>query len=484
MLPQRELPPSSQFHPQNIEQIHLTSADVMAGRYAESTDIFSGPMSEAGLMRARIFVEGELLKEYSQKGLILPLKPEETAFIDSLTHNFDPEEAQKVKAEEKIADHDVVAVVNYMRGKFKEGGHPRLVENIHDGPTSEDIDNIALRLNVREARDRLIIPQIDKLIGNMMERIVETSDFAVIARTHGQPAGYTTFGRELAVFVERLQKQKEKFKDFQFEGKFSGIIGTFSGPRAAFPDRNLEWWINFSKEFIQSFGLTPIFQTSQNNPNDDLVEFLQIQQRINNILHGFDRDLWDFASRKLVRAKSLGAGSSTGAAKANPWRAEHSEAMTEMANGMIQVLVSQIEEYRLSRDLSDKTLMRFIGSIFAVAQNAYEYAEKQLNLIVPDKEKMERTIYEDLSPLSEALQLLLRNSGVPNAYEEVRKRTQGKEFTPGEWKSLIEQIITELGIADEALIKNLHDLSPTSFIIDATKLTEIAIEEIRASRNS
>lgn len=453
----------------------------MAGRYPKESAELSPHLSEFGLIRARIFVEAELLKAYADEGLIAPLESPEVAFLDSFSTDFSLDDGVRVKDLERKADHDVVAVVNFMKERLAADGFDKLVPLVHLGPTSEDIDNIAVTITQREARDKVVIPEMDRLTGSIIKLADDTKDSPIINISHGQPAGYDTFGRNMAVFAQRLVRQREKLAQFQFDGKFNGIIGTWSGQRAAFPEESIEWWMGFSQRFVESFGLRPLMLTTQNNPHDDLVEYLQTLQRFNNILHGFESDVWDYISRRMLKQKPSGAGSSTGAAKINPWRAEHAEAMEEVASGLISTMTSNLQEYRLARDLSDKTMMRFLGEVLAVSMNAWDYARRQIELVTPNTQKMEETISEDLSPLSEALQLVLRRAGYANAYEFIRSKTQGKEFSQEQWRELIAEVIQDLNISDEQVTQQLQALTPASFIEDARAITEIVLHQLGLS---
>ena len=473
----RELPPpQSEINPGSPTKNRLLAISPMEGRYGKDTEILAPFMSEWGLMRARVFVETELLKAYSEAKLIPALQTEETDFLNSLSADFDLIAGDRIKQIEKTSEHDVVAVVSFMKEELIRKGFGHLAESVHLGPTSEDIDNIAIRLNLLAARDAVMIPALNKTLSTLTAFATGAKDTPMIGRTHGQPAAVTTFGREMEIFAARLQRQRDKLQTFQFQGKMNGIIGTFSGFRAAFPEKSLEWWMQFSDEFVRSFGLEPLAITAQGNPNDDLAENLQIYQRINNILHGFESDIWDYISRKLIKQKPKGAGSSTGAAKVNPWRAEHAQAMEEMASGMMQTLIGNVQESRLDRDLSDKTLMRFLGEIMAITLNGWQYTTKQIELLEPVAENMRQTIFTDVAFLAEALQLRLRKAGVENAYDLIRKKTQGKEFAPEEWAVMVEEIIAELKLEDAEFISDLQLLSPQQFIGDAIALTQIGIE--------
>lgn len=445
-----------------VEQTSLMAISPLDGRYHKTGETLAPYLSEWGLIRARIFVESELLKEYAQQGLINPLTDQENAYLDSLSSDFSIEDGKKIKQLEKKADHDVVAVVNFMKEKLREGDLHHLVEFIHLGPTSEDIDNIALRLVLSAVRENIIIPSIQTLFEQLESFIEVTKDKRMIGRTHGQPAGVTTLGKEMLVFRNRLAEETDKVSSLKFTGKFNGIIGTFSGQRAAFYEKSLDWWKDFSKKFVESFGLRNIDYTSQGNPNDDIAEYLQIEQRINNILHGFSRDLWEYIKDRFLKQSVSGSGSSTGAAKVNPWRLEHAEAMLEMANGISETLVRNIQEYRLQRDLSDKTLLRFLGTVLGCGLNAREYIVKQLQLITPDDKVMEASINEDWAFLSEALQLILRSNGIENAYELVRSRTQGVKLDPIAWGLLIDRLLNELHIdeSNKELFLKLRMMSP------------------------
>lgn len=468
-------PKPPELQPATQAEFELLAIGPMDGRYRKDALPLIPWLSEWGLLRTRCFVEAEYVKALSSVGIIPALEEVEKEFLVSIATNFSIDDGLRVKELEKTTGHDVVAVINFIKEKLMgvEFGH--LAEFIHIGPTSEDIDNLAVRINVRNAIDTVLFPGMESVIGSISNLANDTKDAPMIARTHGQVAAADTFGRKMLVFVDRLQRQMEKVKRSQFDGKFNGIVGTWSGFRAAFPEMELEQWIAFSHEFIESFGFTPIDYTSQSNPNDDIADMLQTIQRFDNILHGFGSDIWDYISGGYLKQKPEpgSSGSSTGAAKVNPWRQEHAGAMLRLAPGLAGVLVDNIVEYRLERQITDKTLLRFLGEILSVNLNAWRYTTDGLALIQPNLKRMNQTIYQDVSYLSEALQLILRKHGVATGYEIVKRKTQGREFTPRKWASMIEKLIKELKLTDEDVIRQLRSLSPQPFIDDARKLTEI-----------
>ncbi|OGG18889.1 hypothetical protein A3D78_00015 [Candidatus Gottesmanbacteria bacterium RIFCSPHIGHO2_02_FULL_39_14] len=476
------LPPVVQPIPVRTMDEKLLAISPIDGRYADRSEKLRPYLSEWGLMRARIFVEGELFRIYAEEGLIDPLTQEETAYLDTALDKFDLASGAITKDFEKRSDHDVVAIVKFMQEDIKKHSLPRLLDYLHFGPTSEDIDNIAWRLMIDLARREYIIPTMTELNNKLISIADEAKDCLMIGRTHGQPAGVTTFGRELLVFASRLQDEIDKTANHQFTGKFNGIIGTYSGQRTAFPEKDVEWWLGFSQKFARRFGLDPELITTQGNPNDDLAEFLQIQVRTNNIIHGLAGDTWEYIKDKLLHQKITGSGSSTGAAKVNPWRVEHVQAMLEIANGMAYELIRNIQEYKLQRDLSDKTLMRFLPEITALQLNAIEYMTKQLELVTPNKDGMAATIDQDWSFLSEALQLTLRKGGIEKGYEVVRKKLQGRELPPPQWAIAIEELITELDLRNpehQELARKIRSISPAPFITDAIELTKLFILQLK-----
>jgi adenylosuccinate lyase len=382
-----------------------------------------------------------------------------------------------------------------MKEKMVGTPYERLTELIHLCPTSEDIDNIAKRVMFNIARDRILHPAQKKLVDTILTQAEKSSNAVMLGETHGQPAGVTTYGKEMLIFGIRLKDQLQKAREIKLKGKFNGLIGTYSGFQAAFRDKvSLETWVEFTKKFVGSFGLDPILTTTQGNPNDDLVEFLQSIQLFNEISHSLAQDVWSYIDQGELVQNARGAGSSTSAAKVNPWRGEHSETMFELANGQIDVYVRNLPETRRQRDLSDKTMMRFIGESLAICTNGWRYLGQQIGSTAPNREKMMEMILQDYSWLSEAVQLVLRESGVQGGYELIKQKMQGRTFSREQFAELIDRTIVEcfsvplredglhlneaeLSEEQLATITKLQSLSPQQFIDDALKLTQILLKE-------
>ncbi|EKD87383.1 MAG: hypothetical protein ACD_36C00109G0002 [uncultured bacterium] len=308
-----------------------------------------------------------------------------------------------------------------------------------------------------KARESVLIPSLEKLVGVFGELAKKYKSLVMLGRTHGQPAVPTTFGKEMINVAIRLHGQKNKLIHFQFQGKLNGAVGNFHSI-----DRIV------SDTFITTLGFLPHHFTTQVNPNDDVIEYLQIIERINNILHGFSQDMWRYISDEWVLQKPLGVGSSTMPQKINPIDFEHSEGATEIANGLIGVLVERLGESRLQRDLSDTPLFRFLGEIHAATIDALGRTTSGLGRIEPNKKVMQEMLEKNWAILAEPLQLLLKKSHKKDAYEKVKKLTQGKTFTRKSWEEMVYSIVGK------------HEpLTPSTYIGLSRELTEEGLRLIQ-----
>ena len=415
------------------------------GRYRSIGQELAPWFSEAGIIKTRIALELSYLTLLSRKKIIRPFTRIETSFIKK----FNPG-ASQIKEIEKRTHHDVQAAVVYLQTILSKSSLADISDFVHFGLTSEDINNITWRTSLMKARESVLIPSLEKLVGVFGELAKKYKSLVMLGRTHGQPAVPTTFGKEMINVAIRLHGQKNKLIHFQFQGKLNGAVGNFHSI-----DRIV------SDTFITTLGFLPHHFTTQVNPNDDVIEYLQIIERINNILHGFSQDMWRYISDEWVLQKPLGVGSSTMPQKINPIDFEHSEGATEIANGLIGVLVERLGESRLQRDLSDTPLFRFLGEIHAATIDALGRTTSGLGRIEPNKKVMQEMLEKNWAILAEPLQLLLKKSHKKDAYEKVKKLTQGKTFTRKSWEEMVHSILGK------------HEpLTPNTYIGKARELTE------------
>lgn len=449
------------------------------GRYEELGAELVPWFSEAGLIQARVIIETRYLLALSKEKIIRVFSVKEKELLKQYGH-LDDSSFKKIKDIEKSTNHDVQAVVVFLRQEFSKSSLADTSEFIHFGLTSEDINNLAWRLGLVGARNTKLIPSINELIKQFSILAEKYKTLPMLARTHGQPAIPTTFGKELINVGMRLCDQRRKFEAFEFQGKMNGAIGNFSALSQTYPDTD---WLSFSDKFIKELGFIPHHFTTQVNPNDDIVEYLQIIERINTILHGFAADMWRYISDDLVVQKTEGVGSSTMPQKINPIHFEHSEGVTEISNGLINVLVTRLAESRLQRDLSDTPLFRFLGEIHVTTLDAIRRISHSLTQIHPNVDGMHSMLWNNWVILAEPVQLILRKASVKNAYTIVKKYTQGKKFTHESWKATIELITRDCHLRDKTVLRQLNQLSPETYLGETVRLVELGLKELREDRH-
>jgi adenylosuccinate lyase len=448
---------------------HARAIGPYDGRYHDIGEVFSPWFSEFGLQHARLTVEIKYLQALSEGGITRPITDAEKNQLASLSAGFNLEGFARVKAIEAVTRHDVVAVVDYLQEKLQETTLADVSPFVHWCLTSEDVTNNAYRIGLKEAKEQVIVPAADSLIAAIADMAEKYKAQPMLSLTHGQPAVATTFGKEMINFALRLHEESKRLEAHQFKGKMTGAVGNLNAHQAARPDIN---WLAFSEKFIKNLGLEPISHTTQVNPNDDIVHYLQSLQAFNGIVHGLDVDLWLYISRGILHQQKGGVGSSTMPQKINPIDFEHSEGTLEIANALAGVLVSRLPESRMQRDLSDTPLFRQLGPIHAQVLDAWRRTAKGLGKVSPNAEKMREELRENWAILSEPLQLILRQAGIGDAYEVIRQKVQGGRFTEYEWAELIDRIIFDCKITDSEVQSKLRDLTPDSYTGDAEELVE------------
>ena len=417
----------------------LTAISPIDGRYREKTKSLSPYFSEYGLMRERVKIEIEYLIFLSSKKLIRKITPKETETLIIIYKNFELKNAVRIKEIEKNTRHDVKAVEYFLREAFEKSSVKDLVEFIHFGLTSEDLNNICIRTLLQSGGKEILIPSVNLLQKDLNQKSKSYKNTVMMGRTHGQNAIPTTLGKEISVFEERLDLQISKLEKFIFFGKFGGAIGNFNALNFVHPNIN---WPKVSKEFIKSLSLSYLAKSTQVNGNDDIVEYFQIIERINLIILGLDQDIWRYISDGwIIQAnKKDEVGSSTMPQKINPIDFENSEGNIALANGLIDVFVNKLPISRLQRDLSNSTVTRSFGSVFAYCLISYSSLQNGLSRISPNIEKITNYLNEDWSILSEAAQTLLRKEGSQNGYKLLAELTKGKAIKQKDWIKIVDKL--------------------------------------------
>ncbi|MFV0472480.1 MAG: adenylosuccinate lyase [Paludibacteraceae bacterium] len=439
----------------------LTAISPVDGRYKSKTQTYSQYFSEFALIKYRVQVEVEYfiaLCEYPLKSLEkIPhdvFKKLRTIYTD-----FTLEDALAVKQIEKVTNHDVKAVEYFLKERFDSLSLANYKEFIHFGLTSQDINNTAVPLSVKNALDDVYIPELDKVTGELLRMSKEWEKIAMLAKTHGQPASPTRLGKEIMVFVSRLQQQTELLMETPQTAKFGGATGNFNAHHAAYP--NIDWK-EFGDWFVsQRLGLEREGWTTQISNYDNLAALFDAMKRIDNILIDFCRDMWTYISMEYFKQKIKDGevGSSAMPHKVNPIDFENAEGNLGMANAVLEFLSSKLPISRLQRDLTDSTVLRNVGVPFAHTLIATQSILKGLEKLLLNKEAIARDLEKNWAVVAEAIQTILRRESYPQPYEALKKLTRKNEEITA---TSIASFIDELEV-DESVKKELRDITPKNY---------------------
>ena len=420
-------------------------------------------------MRHRVMVEVEyLLALVEHKSFQKTRTLSKKAFnsLKGLYVEFSSTHFKEIKKIEKKTNHDVNAVVVFVSEKLKKIGRDDLVPFVHFGLTSEDVNNISYSLMTRGAVDNVMIPSAKGVLKELKTLSKKTKSLSLLSLTHGQPATTTTLGKELAVFVSRVEREIALIKKMKLLAKLSGATGSYAAHKVAFPDLN---WPLFSKRFIKKLGLEQSPISTQIEPGDSLAELLHSFVRINNIFSDFSLDMWLYISRNIFVQKNIvgEVGSSTMPHKINPIFFENAEGNLDIANNNFSFLVSRITRSRLQRDLSVSTVFRNIGVGFAHSLISYKNLIKGVLRVSPNRAQMKKELDENWSILAEAVQTVLRKSGDASAYDKIKKLTRGKPLT----KESYLQLVNSLDVAEKDRVA-LLELTPHTYLGEINKVLE------------
>lgn len=452
----------------------LTAITPLDGRYRTKTQELSPFVSEYGLIKTRIEVEAKYLIALSDIGVVRTLTDDERERLSSFGENISLEDAGKVKSIEAETRHDVKAMERAFRSMLDGTSLSDVVEKVHIGLTSEDINNISYRLMLKRATDASILPQLDGIIATLCDWADRHKATPMLARTHGQAALPTTLGKEMVNFASRLSNETEKLRGRKLTGKFSGAVGNFNALVLTYPDID---WVDFSRKFIESFDLEPNMATTQINSYEDMASYFQNYQRINGILIDFDQDIWRYISDHWImqKPKKGEVGSSTMPQKVNPIDFENSEGNLGMSNALFEYFSRKLPISRLQRDLSDSTVIRNIGTALGFSMVAYKSILEGMKRISPDLDTIARALDEDWSILAEGVQTILREAGVKDPYSLISDLTRGQRIGKEEWQKWVDN----LPISEEQK-KAVRDLSPETYIGEAPRLTEEELRRIKS----
>jgi len=420
-------------------------------------------------MRHRVMVEVEYLLaliEHRSFQKTRALSKKTLNSLKGLYVEFSATHFKQIKKIEKKTNHDVNAVVEFLSEKLKKFGRGDLVPFVHFGLTSEDINNISYSLMAQGAVDNVMIPHVKGVLKELKALSKKTKSLSLLSLTHGQPATTTTLGKELAVFVSRVEREIALIKKMKLLAKLSGATGSYAAHKIAFPDFN---WPLFSKRFIKKLGLEQSPISTQIEPGDSLAELLHSFVRINNIFSDFSLDMWLYISRNIFVQKNIvgEVGSSTMPHKINPIFFENAEGNLDIANNNFSFLASRITRSRLQRDLSGSTVFRNIGVGFAHSLISYKNLIKGVLRVSPNKAQMKKELDENWSILAEAIQTVLRKSGDSSAYDKIKKLTRGKPLT----KESYLQLVNSLDVAEKDRVA-LLELTPHTYLGEINKVLE------------
>nr|WP_042949467.1 adenylosuccinate lyase [Kingella kingae] len=442
------------------------------GRYAKSAEDLRPIFSEYGLMKARVRVELEWLKALAAEPKIaeVPAFSGSTiAEIDSVIQSFNLDNAAEVKAIEATTNHDVKAIEYWLKKRFENNAEVHAVnEFIHFACTSEDINNLSHALMLKQAREDVLLPKLAEVTAKLQQLAHDLAEVPMMSRTHGQPATPTTLGKEIANVLYRLNRQIKQLAEQEFLGKINGAVGNYNAHLVAYPDVD---WENHSKKFVeQSLGLTFNPYTIQIEPHDYMAEFFQTISRINTILIDFNRDVWGYISlgyfKQKVKAGEV--GSSTMPHKVNPIDFENSEGNLGMANAVLGFLSEKLPVSRWQRDLTDSTVLRNMGVGVGYTVLGLVAHLRGLNKLEANPAALLADLNATWELLAEPIQTVMRRYAVPNAYEQLKDLTRGKDgITPESLKAFIG------GLAIPDLAKaELLALTPALYIGKAVELAK------------
>lgn len=409
-----------------MEFITLDAISPIDGRYRKATSVLANYFSEGALIKYRVLVEVEYFIALCELPLPQLKKISKEVFksLRSIYENFSIEDAGNIKDIEKITNHDVKAVEYYLKEKFDELGLQAYKEFIHFGLTSQDINNTALPLSLKEASLEVLMPLFGEVVDLLRAKAREWKNIAMLARTHGQPASPTSLGKEIYVFVDRLIVQTDLLKTIPFSAKFGGATGNFNAHYVAYP--NIDW-IAFGDHLVNNvLGLSRSKVTTQIEHYDNLAAFCDNLKRINTILIDLNRDMWSYISLEYFKQKIKEGevGSSTMPHKVNPIDFENSEGNLGVANAILEHLSAKLPVSRLQRDLTDSTVTRNVGVPIAHTLIALKSLLRGLNKLILNAEVIQADLQNNWAVVAEAIQTILRREAYPAPYEALKALTR------------------------------------------------------------
>ncbi len=448
----------------------LTAISPLDGRYRPRLERLAELVSEFGLQRYRVRVELRWFQHLASESAIAELPSLSASARDALTaieEHFDVPDGTRIKEIERTTNHDVKAVEYFVKEKLT--GIPELaphIEFVHFACTSEDINNLAHALTLKEAREALLLPQMQQLIDAIATSAIAFADIAMLSRTHGQAASPTTMGKELSNVARRLERQRDAFRSIEILGKFNGAVGNFNAHTAAYPAVN---WPKITRTFVESLGLDYNLYTTQIEPHDYMAEYFHALSRFNQILLDFNRDIWGYISIGYFAQRRVEGetGSSTMPHKVNPIDFENSEGNLGVANALMLHLAEKLPVSRWQRDLSDSTVLRNLGVALGYCIVAYDSALKGVGKLELNRAAIAQDLGRSWEVLAEAVQTVMRKHGMAEPYEQLKHATRGRQLD----RETFAELLQSLPLPDDARA-SLASLTPDQYIGLAAELAK------------
>lgn len=443
-----------------MELSALTAISPIDGRYRAQLSSLAPYFSEFGLIRYRVLVEVEYFLFLAEKKIFTLPASVKPAKLRAIYQHFTEEQAAQIKATERITNHDVKAVEYFLKQQLTALGAEQCAEWVHFGLTSQDINNTAIPLSWKEALEEEYFPAINNLILQLRKMAKTWKSVSMLARTHGQPASPTTLGKEMMVFVERLEGQVQQLSYLPFAAKFGGATGNFNAHYVAFPGTD---WVKFGNDFVsKKLGLERMQYTTQIEHYDNLAAQFDTLKRINNILIDFARDMWTYISMDYFKqqTKKGEIGSSAMPHKVNPIDFENAEGNFGIANALYEHLAAKLPISRLQRDLTDSTVLRNIGMPMSHSYLALRSLEKGIGKLLLNEARLEADLENNWAVVAEAIQTVLRREQFPQPYEALKELTRGKN---GINKASMHQFIDSLQVPAK-IKKELKAITPQNYI--------------------
>jgi len=454
-------------HAPHPELSSLTALSPVDGRYSSKIADLRPIFSEYGLIRHRVLVEVRWLQALARHARITEvptLSAHAVNLLDSIVSGFQLEDAQRVKNIERTTNHDVKAVEYFLKERI--AGNQELAavsEFIHFACTSEDINNLAHALMIREGRGQVLLPQMDALIEAIRDLAHRYADLPMLARTHGQPATPTTLGKEMANLAYRLRIQRGRVAAVELLGKMNGAVGNYNAHLVAYPEVD---WPAFAREFVETLGLGWNPYTTQIEPHDYMAEIFDATVRFNTVALDFCRDVWGYVSLGYFKQRTVAGevGSSTMPHKVNPIDFENAEGNFGLANAILEHLAGKLPISRWQRDLTDSTVLRNLGVGLAHTSIALQSAVKGISKLDADPARLAADLEANWEVLAEPIQTVMRRYGVAEPYERLKELTRGRQIGP----QALAAFIDGLEIPEQAKLE-LRTLTPATYIGNAAE---------------